>query len=272
MSGEIGHWTEIKLEIIREYATKYSVVLSAQTDPGFYHIYIDAFAGRGYHISRVTDEFVSGSPVNGLNVDPPFKEYHFIDLDGEKVEELRKIVGERDDVYIYAADCNTVLINDVFPRCKYEQYRRALCLLDPYSYDYEWRVVETAGRMRSIELFLNFPIWALNRNVFRKDPSNVARSQIEKLERFWPDDSYKDFYTSEGLLFKDIEVRDARNEEIVKVYCEKLREIATFEYIPEPLPMKNTKGTTVYYIIFAAHKPVSKRIVRHIFNRHRNVT
>jgi hypothetical protein len=43
------------------------------------HVYIDAIAGWGIYISKATGEFVLGSPINALNVDPPFSEYHFID-------------------------------------------------------------------------------------------------------------------------------------------------------------------------------------------------
>ena len=57
---EIGVWSEIKLEIIREYAKAYSTILSAQKAT-FSHVYIDAFAGAGQHISRSTQELVPGS-------------------------------------------------------------------------------------------------------------------------------------------------------------------------------------------------------------------
>ncbi len=40
---EIGYWSEIKLEIIKEYASAYSKILSSRRNPSFYHIYIDSF-------------------------------------------------------------------------------------------------------------------------------------------------------------------------------------------------------------------------------------
>jgi three-Cys-motif partner protein len=71
--NEIGPWSEIKLEILRDYAAPYSKIVSAN---GFYHHYIDGFAGAGSHISRKTGEPVAGSPLNALKTDPPFREYH----------------------------------------------------------------------------------------------------------------------------------------------------------------------------------------------------
>jgi three-Cys-motif partner protein len=65
---EIGYWSEIKLEIVRDYASAYSRILNANRLP---HIYVDAFVGAGKHISRGTGEFVPGSPLNALNIQPP---------------------------------------------------------------------------------------------------------------------------------------------------------------------------------------------------------
>ena len=104
---EIGYWSEIKLEIVRDYASPYSRILNCKNLP---HVYIDAFAGAGQHISKNSGEFVPGSPLNALNVRPPFREYHCIDLNAEKVEFLRGLTGNRTDVSIYEGDCNEVLL------------------------------------------------------------------------------------------------------------------------------------------------------------------
>src|ERR1019366_4043362 len=39
------------------------------------------------------------------------------------------VAGDRPDVFTYSEDYNTVLLQDVFPRAKHADYRRALCLL-----------------------------------------------------------------------------------------------------------------------------------------------
>ncbi|RJQ13809.1 MAG: three-Cys-motif partner protein TcmP [Nitrospiraceae bacterium] len=82
---EVGYWSEIKLDIVKEYAAAYSRILAAQKSPPLYHIYIDAFAGAGMHISKSTGGFIPGSPMNALLIKPPFKEYHLIDFDYEKL-------------------------------------------------------------------------------------------------------------------------------------------------------------------------------------------
>jgi three-Cys-motif partner protein len=113
---EIGPWSEVKLDIVREYAKAYSQILTGQKKSRLHHVYIDAFAGAGVHISRSTKEFVLGSPLNALNVSPPFSEYHFIDIDHARVEALQKAATQRPNVYVHDGDCNQVLLERVFPK------------------------------------------------------------------------------------------------------------------------------------------------------------
>ena len=89
---EIGYWSEIKLDIVKEYAKAYSTIMSGEKQKSFYHIYINGFSGAGKHFSKASQDFVPGSPLNALLIKPPFREYHLIDLDGDKIGELRKIV------------------------------------------------------------------------------------------------------------------------------------------------------------------------------------
>ena len=190
----IGPWSEVKLDILREYAAPYSKIVTAR---GFHHLYIEGFAGPGSHLSRKSGEIVPGSPLNALSTDPPFNEYHFIDKDPTGIEvqvtylwnpdsqlshssgqrlvlvpvgvvstllaplpasssqklfsfqlhggvdqlltprvgQLQSHVGNRTNVYVYAGDCNEILLQKVFPRVRYEEYRRALCVLDPFNID-----------------------------------------------------------------------------------------------------------------------------------------
>ena len=97
---EIGYWSEIKLDIVKGYASAYSRILAAQTKPALHHVYIDAFAGAGVHISKATGEYIPGSPTNALSVQPTFREYYLIDIDRQKVTLLRELAKERNDVHI----------------------------------------------------------------------------------------------------------------------------------------------------------------------------
>jgi len=272
--SEIGYWSEVKLDIIKDYAAAYSRILAAQARPPLTHIYIDAFSGAGFHKARGSGELVWGSPANALALSPPFKEYHFIDLDQGNIDTLRTLIQSRpsgpydpQSVYLYNADCNDILIENIFPRVRYEDYRRGLCLLDPYGLHLDWRVIEAAGRMRSIEIFLNFPILDMNRNVLRHNLAKVDPSQIARMNRFWGDESWREAaYTTQENFF-GFEEKTA-NETMVEAFRRRMREVAGFAYVSDGMPMRNSTGATLYYLLFASQKPVARKIVSDIFKRH----
>lgn len=264
---EIGNWSEIKLEIVEAYAQEYSKIISAQKKINLHHVYIDAFSGSGEHLSKTRRQVIPGSPLKALAVKPPFKEYFFIDLDDLKVEHLRKLAGERKDVHILHGDCNDVLKKDVFPKVRWEQYRRGLCLLDPYGLHLDWEVIEAAGKMKSIEIFLNFPVADMNRNVIWHNPDGVNDDDIMRMNAFWGDESWKSIaYTTKNDLFGFKEKEP--NIVIAEGFRKRLKNIAGFQYVPDPLPMRNSNNAIIYYLFFAAHKPVSTTIVDYIFKKY----
>jgi len=266
---EIGYWSELKLDIVRKYAQAYSTILSTKRDPAFHHVYIDGFAGAGFNVSKTSGELVPGSPLNALRINPPFCEFFLIDLDGGKAELLRNVAGESENVHILEGDCNTILVRDVFPNVKYEDYRRGLCLLDPYGLDLNWDVVLEAGRMRSIEIFLNFPVMDINRNVLWSVPEGVDPTQASRLTAFWGDESWRNIaYTTSGNLF-GWAIREPIDK-VVNGFRRRLKEVAGFQEVPEPIPMRNSRGAIVYYLFFASQQSVAGKIVREIFNRYRD--
>ena len=266
---EIGYWSEVKLDIVKQYATAYSQILSKQSNLS--HVYIDAFAGAGVHISKATGEFIPGSPLNALAINPPFKEVHLIDLVHARVENLKTLTKGHPEVFVHEGDCNDVLLATVFPRAKYENYRRALCLLDPYGLTLDWKVMETAGKMRSVDLFLNFPIMDMNRNALWRDIKGADPADVERMNAFWGDDSWKAAaYQAQGNLFGgDDLVKRSGNIAVVKAFQDRLQKVAGFKNVPEPMPMRNSIGAVVYYLFFASQKDVANKIVGHIFDTYK---
>jgi three-Cys-motif partner protein len=270
---KIGYWSEIKLDIIKDYASAYTTIMAKQQNPSFTYIYIDAFAGAGQHISRKTGEFITGSPLNALNIERPFHEYHFVDLEDTKVAELEKLVGERKNAWVYHGDCNKILPGEILPRADYKKYFRALCILDPYGLHLDWKIIETAGKMESIEIFLNFPIMDINMNVLKHDQSKVVQGQIDRMNAYWGDDSWREvaYIESRQMAFPGFgEVPDekASNQAIEAAFRQRLKSVARFKFVPEPMPMRNSNNVIVYYLYFASQKPVAGNIVADIFKKY----
>jgi three-Cys-motif partner protein len=268
----VGYWTEIKLSILQDYASAYAQILSKQSAIKHF-AFIDGFAGAGTHVAKSTGQEIDGSPAIALDIRPPFPHYHFIDLDGKRAARLRQRAGDRQDISVYEGDCNKILLDKVFPICRYEDYRRALCLLDPYGLNPDWKVIETAGRMRSIEIFLNFMIMDVNRNVLLWNPDNTPPAQAKRMNAFWGDDSWlRVAYTKEPGLFGDIEERRPKSAiAITNAYRKRLTDIAGFKYVPEPMPMRNSKGAVIYYLFFASPNETGHKIIKDIFRKYQDM-
>ncbi len=261
----IGSWSEIKLQILKDYAKAYSIILSKQ--PGLKHVYIDAFSGAGVHISRYSNEEIPGSPANALSVEPPFYHYYFIDKDKDKIRELALFCGDREDVTLEIGDSNDLLLRKVFPEARFGDFMRGLCFLDPYGLDVDWSVVATAGKMRSIELLINFLLYDMNRNVlWRKNPTGQSQKQLQRMERFWGDESWRGIiYDTTGDLFEHPEKVPAANTRIAEAYCRRVREVAGFQCVTKPKPMIKDLGRVIYYLVFASPNETGFKIAKHVF-------
>jgi len=265
---EIGPWSEIKLDILRDYAASYSRILKSN---GFHHGYIDAFSGPGLHVRKAGGEEVLGSPLVALGVEPPFDEYHFIDLDGEMVDFLRGQVGDRLDVTFYKADSNQVMLESVLPRFAYAKRTRALCVLDPYALTLDWRVVCAAGSSQAVEVFINFPVMQMNRNCKKEEISEILPGELNAMDRFWGDRSWHSAMfrpSAQTSLFGDEEMDKTENRDLVNAYCKRLKEVAGFGFVAEPLGMRNSMNAVVYYLIFAGPNKTGWRIVQDIYRKY----
>ena len=135
-----------------------------------------------------------------------------------------------------------------------------------------------AGQMKSIELFINFPTMDINRNVltrdkrvvdvrFAEDPARAAR-MAERMTAFWGDESWKDIgYSGQQTdLFGGFE--KASNEILATAFRERLKNIAGFGFVPEPVAMQYM-NRTLYYLFFASPNATGGDIVEDIFDKYR---
>lgn len=116
--------------------------------------------------------------------------------------------------------------------------------------------------MRSIEIFLNFPVADMNRNVLWASSSGVDPADVERMNSYWGDDSWKQSAYSKDMFGFDVKTN---NEVMAESFRKRLKEKAGFAYVPRPLPMRNSKGAVIYYLFFASPHPVGGKIVNNIF-------
>jgi three-Cys-motif partner protein len=241
---EIGYWSELKLEIVEKYGVAYTTTFAKF--PKLKKYYIDGFSGAGVHVSRRTKARIEGSPARALKVTTPFDGFYFIDLDADKTDYLRAICGDRAGIHIHTGDANQYLTQELLPTIQYENFNRALCLLDPYALQLDWEVILQAGKSRAVDMFLNFPVMDMNRNAIWKNPEKVPQSGVDRMNKFWGDESWREAAYAESrqasLFGFEPEMVKQGNEQIVVAFRNRLKKVASFDFVPAPLPMR-TAGT-----------------------------
>lgn len=267
---QVGIWSELKLEIVEKYGAAYTAAFA--NEPRLKKYYVDAFSKAGVHISKRSGGTIEGSPARALKTSPKFDGFYFIDMDAQKTAHLKTICVGRSDVHIETGDASEYLTKVLLPTIDYGKYNRALCLFDPYGLHLEWRAMELAGKSRAVDMFLNFPVMDMNRNAIWRNPDAVPKDGMDRMNRFWGDDSWRStayVENAQGNLFGAPDVVKQSNEVIVSAFRERLRQVAGFQFVPEPLPMKNSTNAVVYYLFFASQKPVAQKIIESIFKKYR---
>jgi len=110
-----------------------------------------------------------------------------------------------------------------------------------------------AAKLKTIEIFLNFPLMDMNRNVLHKDLLSADPDQIE-MDIFcgsneWQEILYKE--DKQMSLFGDTYQAKVVNSNIklgAWFKKEKLEKAAGFKFVPEPVLMRNSKGGALPFL------------------------
>ena len=267
---DIGVWSEAKLNIIEEYAKPYMDIIRKRN---FKAHYIDGFSGAGIHIQKDSGDLVPGSPMRVLALPKPFDTYHFTDIDGDKVGHLKQLCANKFPnvkVDIRKGDCNELLMK-LLPTFSWKNYDRLFCLLDPYALNLQWKVIQEIGDMGIVDLILNFPIMDINRNVILKNQDNIPAEEIKRMNAFWGDETWRDVAYKESSqleIFSDPSQEKQNNEVISNAFKDRLIEHGKFKYVPKPIPLKNSKNATIYYLFFASQNKTADKIATDLFKKY----
>jgi three-Cys-motif partner protein len=269
----IAPWSEDKLQLLGKYLHAYTVIMKDQQWCRGYH-YIDAFAGTGKSLARDEERYIDGSPRVALTIKHPFNSYTFIEKTSWRVQRLRELEGKFPDraIRIHEGDCNRIITTEITPRIRYEQFNRGLIFLDPFGMDTEWSTIEQIAETRALEIFMNFPVMALNRTVLPNDPNALTEAQIERMNRFWGTKEWRgDIYEEVPTLFGPVEmkIRRTTGQRLGRLFKKRLEGV--FPNVTDPLLMTNSKNAPLYCLIFAGHKKKSADIMGDIFQRYQRL-
>lgn len=264
---EIGPWSERKHGIVQDYAEVYSLIMSqAQKSVAVLsHDYIDGYASAGYSVRRGSGDIIKGTALNSLEIQPPFAHFTFVELNAARYSILKNRVKGTPNVEVIHGDANVVLPHEVIPRYTYENFRRAFCLLDPHNHkELRWQTIADIGKTRAIDLLVHFPTMTMNRGVLHRGGA-ASPDEAKAMTLFWGDESWREaVYVKRPGLLEGLPAEKATDLAFASAFCARLKNVAGFKDTTKPIPMKNTRGAVVYYLIFALPHPTAVRAAKSV--------
>lgn len=278
-------WTEAKLQILEKYLSAYTTILSKRR--GRYKFaYIDAFAGTGDRkITKSTNspqfllpefeetetiEFLDGSAVKALKVEPKFETCIFIEKSKKRFDRLQaklKTEFPERNVRFLNGDAN----KEIQQICsKNWSGHRAVLFLDPYGMQVSWQTIELVAQTQAIDLWILFPLGVAVNRLLKKD-GQIDESWKNRLDIiFGTGDWFNHFYTEERQvgLFEESSTlkKTASFETIGKYFIQRLQTI--FPYVAKnPYRLLNSSNNPLYLFCFAAHNATALKIAEDILKK-----
>ena len=283
LTPEVGPWAKEKLERLRQYLDAYTKILrSFKYITGY--VYIDAFAGTTMAKIRTKKqteqekdtlllfelpeyaEYIKGSPRVALDLDHPFTQYVFVELDKRRVKELEKLNEEypKRNIKIREQDCNEYLQDLLKKKVQWNKWR-GFVFLDPYGADVPWETVAALGAAKSFEVLINFPWMAITR--MANNNSHILEQNKERLDLYFGTTEWFDvMYEKKTDWISDkVHKRPEAVELVLDWYTKRLKE--TFGLVSTPRPIRDTKGRLLYYLIWAGRHPKGHEVAEYILGR-----
>jgi three-Cys-motif partner protein len=271
-----GPWTKTKLDILKGYLEKYTLIFDKNSNARHFETYyVDAFAGSGFidtskkksgsseadMFDDLNDEeslnFIKGSAVCALEIDPPFKHYLFVEMSAarcDELEDLKKAYPKNAaSIEIRQGDANTVLLDWV----KGQDWKktRAVVFLDPYGMQVSWELLKALGDTKGVDLWLLFPLGVGVMRLLTKKapPPDEWNRNLTKIfgTSAWESEFYAADSTPEfSLGFAETTKRNTDTSGVEKYILAKLGEVFHSVH-SKPRVLRNSKNNPLYLFCFA---------------------
>ena len=153
-------------------------------------------------------EYISGSPHVALELEKPFTDYIFIEIDRERLDQLeglKKGLREPTDSPARKQDCNDYL-RKLLNETQWTQWRGVI-FLDPFGMQVPWDTIVEIGKTEAIEVFINFPVGMAIQRLLKRSGQFTSKERT-KIDRYFGTDEWYD------LLYE--RARDLFEENITK--------------------------------------------------------
>ena len=288
---DVGPWAREKLECLRKYLHAYTTILSNQKRWLKGYFYIDAFAGPGTLKIRqqqtddpgqkllleVSDhgrqdadkaEYISGSPGVALELEKPFTDYVFIEVDSQRLKQLKgleeKYEGSKRRIHLRKEDCNDYL-RGLLKKIQWEKWRGVI-FLDPFGMQVPWETIAEIGKTKAIEIFINFPVGMAIQRLLKRSGRFTSKERNKLDQYFGTSEWYDLLYENEQDLFgENITKIQKSGDVLVKWYRQRLNEV--FPYVSTAREIQSPNGRPLYYLIFAGPNKTGAKIANDVLQQ-----
>jgi three-Cys-motif partner protein len=262
--NEWGPWSEIKLDILRDYLNAFTRAVRGKSSEA---IYLDLFAGSYNNRRKGGAGAFSGSARIALEATPNFTQLRFFELPGPAAA-LRKEI--REDRFIdrrwevVPGDSNQTIAG-VLQSLNSIKWAPTFAFLDPRGLQVDWSTVEILADWRrhektKVELWILFPEPALARVLGLQGPR--GRNTPAALDRVYGTRDWRAIYQ----MRQRGELRsDAMRAEFVNLYRWRLENVLGYQ-TTHALQLVNTRGSPVYTMVFATDSKPGDKIMSHVYD------
>lgn len=262
-----------KLEMLADYLAAFATASKGQSE----RVYLDAFAGEGTGLDRLTGEEFPGSARLALEAaqGAGFTRFRYFEV-GRRASELEARLRADypgRDIRVYEGDCNTT-IPQALADLRQLRWAPSFAFLDPDGMELAWDTIAALGNHKrgyraptsekpeyKVELWLLFPTSGIVRTL-ALDEAKVSDADVGRANRLLGTNQWRPIY--ELRLRDQISGATARDEYVNLMRWRLERELGY--RFTHPFELKNTRGAVLYHMVFATDNDVGTRIMEAIYD------
>ncbi len=267
-----GFWTQAKLQMLADYLSGFAQASKALPEA----VYLDAFAGEGHGLDRLTGEKFDGSARIALAAgkDAGFTRFRYFEI-GQKADDLEQRLRAEypgKDIRVYPGDCNE-MIPAALADLKDLKWAPTFAFLDPDGMELEWRTLKALADHKrgyrkvgskkpeyKVEMWMLFPTSGIIRTL-ALDDAKVTENDFDRATRLYGSEEWTPIY--ELRKAGDLSAAEARDEyvNLMRWRLERALQYRT----AHAFELKNSKAP-LYHMIFATDNEVGTKIMSSIYS------
>ncbi|MCH8826620.1 MAG: three-Cys-motif partner protein TcmP [Chloroflexi bacterium] len=230
-----GIWSKDKLHFLKYFMALFTTGMKNRWP---IRSYVELFSGPGINIDQRSDEEFWGSAMHAFACATPFTHLYLNDWNDILISALeqrqQKLFPSANAKY-YVQDCNDVArhIAEELPR-----NGLTLAFIDPWKYEIKFNALMALVENARADLVVTFNHVAIKRG---------AHLEIQMVDEFLDDDSWRDRYFASMS-----DVTNPPTAVLIDTFRSGLSTRLGYEHFGHPVPIRNTIGNTIFYLLFAS--------------------